>query len=280
MHKSGHFDKLKKLKKNEKPKHYKRTVGEMLDVKAFEPIDAGGLLAVAWRAEPDEGADTFPDGSPYHGNIVRLTIPRLCYRIPDLSQYPDVQSRGGYGAQLVTLDDPASESGSLYLFVEAEETNAKAQKNLTIDTFHVCDTVKEVKHMGINGRPCATPTRTRAGLGVAKSNSPSDYITMVWDWRAAYAPAADDTEEEKQKKARVIETIRNAPATSSPMCMVAMLIPGGTIVWVPIRNKEEAAAAHRQLSDEADYPMFELGIPYYIDGPNIFLATCKGLTTG
>ena len=272
MHTSGHFNRLEPLKSSQKPTHYKRAVEKMLDVLALEPLDAGGLLTVAWRSEADENVGAFTPDSPYHGDVVRLTIPSLCHRIPDLTQYPDLDNRGGYGKQLVTPDDPSSESGSLYLFVEAQDTTSKALAPLTLDTAHFCDSNKQLKYRSIHGRMCAIPIRSKAGL--RRADGTSDYIAIVWDWERAYEVSQSDTDKQRKKKQGVIETIKMAPITDSPVCLVSMLIPGGTLVWVPITSKAVAERAHRQLTDAATYPMYELDKPFFIDGPDIFVATC------
>ena len=246
----------------------------MLDYSAFETLDAGGLLTVAWRASP-LAKRKIRGGKPYHGNLVGMTIPRNCHRIPDLTYWINGKS-GKYGNELTTPADPKSDSVTLNLLARVDSSPRSSGKSLTIDTQHFCD-----KHgprqtfNGTGGRPCARPLRTNGGSAkLTKGISSSGYIAMLWDWKKTYSTPTERMDPKRDRKEKIHKTITDIPLSLSPIPLVGMLIPGGTVVWLLLKNFTEANKAHIRLSDENTEPGYVLNLPYFIDGPDLFVATC------
>ncbi|WP_238752150.1 hypothetical protein [Neolewinella maritima] len=201
-----------------------------------------------------------------------MTIPRDFQRITSLDGWPNVD-RSGYADSLIPLTDSSSECGRLYL-IDDLKVDEGAESN-GLDGYHPSCGNYTFYMAGTNGRPCATPMRgTREAVSQVTTldtevSAINSYIVVVWDWTKSYPLNSSNFQ-----KQGVFKFLWKRFKKRTSVCLVGMLIPGNTVVWVPILRKKRAKRAREVLSSITN-PVLVLKRPYFVDGPDIFIANCN-----
>ena len=281
MHLPAHFCSLKDI---DESTLQDENGNSTLDFDSFQPVNAGGLLTVLWRGAPGVSVDIKPD-TQYKCNLAPLTIPAGFRRIAHLRNWPSVEAER-YPNRLATIPGD-EEAGSIYLLDSLTEySDADPNDNCvqnTIGRFHPCKNKSDsfgfspydIAHEGVNGRPCANPMRSRGRAETDRSRTrtsvpaASPYVVVEWNWKEYY-PFPDGL---TSAAIRHIHMLRLFWGRDT-ICLVGMVIPGGTVVWVPIFNKTIADRADTELRKDP-LPDFVLKRPKFIDGPDIFVAGCN-----
>lgn len=281
MHLPAHFCSLTNIAENTLQYDDGKSI---LDYDAFQPVNAGGLLTVLWRTAPGASVEVKAD-TEYECNLVPLTIPTGFRRIAHLGNWPDVEAER-YPADRLTSMRGNEEAGTLYLLNNLREyTDTRPGNDCvqnTIGSFHPCKSQSDdvgvapydILQEGVNGRPCANPMQSKGSTKTPRSPTRtsiavSPYVVVEWNWKEYY-PFPDELSSATIRHIHMLSLFE----LQNPVCMVGMVIPGGTVVWVPILSKKMAKRADTELRKNS-VPTFVLKRPKFIDGPDIFVAGCN-----
>lgn len=135
---------------------------------------------------------------------------------------------------------------------------------------------------GTNGNACASVVSFSSAKAITQGNTDKDreYLSTVWYWDETYPYRELKPGDELSKEQRLHYELYSR-FEEKFIKMVAMKIPSGMIVWIPILDDINQSKAKkvdkllRKALSDGNFQSYLLTNITYLDGPDIFIADCS-----